>query len=104
MKEEVRAMTNRPGNLERPVVRSSVMPSLKYSCSGSLLRLANGSTAMEGLSGKASAGFRAGGIEAEVCSGLSEICCTSTIVAAIIVRPAREKTPGRTYFLGTLGA
>src|SRR5712692_1416813 len=36
-------------------MRSSVMPSLKYSCCGSSLRFANGSTAMDGLSGRASA-------------------------------------------------
>src|SRR5215469_4375174 len=32
---------------ERSVVRSSVIPSAKYSCSGSLLRLAKGSTTIE---------------------------------------------------------
>src|ERR1700751_1697756 len=32
---------------ERSVVRSSVMPSAKYSCSGALLRLANGSTTID---------------------------------------------------------
>src|SRR4029453_13002762 len=52
MKTECRAMTNSPESLERSVMRSSVMPSLKYSCSGSPLMLTNGSTAMEGLSGK----------------------------------------------------
>ena len=32
---------------DRSVVRSSVMPSAKYSCSGSLLRLLNGSTTID---------------------------------------------------------
>src|SRR5258706_15994905 len=32
---------------ERSVVRSSVTPSAKYCCSGSLLRLANGSTTID---------------------------------------------------------
>ena len=44
-----------PWSLERSVMRSSVIPSLKYSCSGSPLMLTNGSTAMDGLSGSASA-------------------------------------------------
>src|SRR6266536_1360071 len=50
-------MTNSPESLERSVMRSSVMPSLKYSCSGSPLRLTKGSTAIEGLSGNANAGW-----------------------------------------------
>src|SRR5262245_13856367 len=36
------------------VIRSSVSPSAKYSCSGSPLMFWNGSTAMEGLSGSGS--------------------------------------------------
>src|SRR5207245_2314400 len=39
---------------ERPVVRSSVTPSLKYSCAGSWLRFAKGRTATDGLSGSGS--------------------------------------------------
>ena len=42
-------MTNRPGSCDRSVMMSSVMPSAKYSCSGSPLMLVNGSTAIEGL-------------------------------------------------------
>ena len=38
------------------VVMSSTMPSAKYSCSGSPLMFWNGSTAIDGLSGSASAG------------------------------------------------
>ena len=44
-------MTNSPDTFERSVMMSSVMPSLKYSWSGSLLMLTNGSTAIDGLSG-----------------------------------------------------
>ena len=51
--DELRAITNRPEIFERSVIRSSVMPSLKYSCSGSPLMFVNGSTAIEGLSGSA---------------------------------------------------
>ena len=36
---------------DRSVVRSSVVPSVKYSCSGSLLRLAEGSTTIDKLGG-----------------------------------------------------
>jgi DHA1 family bicyclomycin/chloramphenicol resistance-like MFS transporter len=39
----LRAMTNEPLIRDKSVVRLSVMPSTKYSCSGSPLRLANGS-------------------------------------------------------------
>src|SRR5437870_8313832 len=47
-------MTNSPETFERPVIRSSVTPSLKYSCDGSWLRFVNGKTATDGLSGRAS--------------------------------------------------
>ena len=47
-------MTNSPETFERPVIRSSVTPSLKYSCAGSRLRFENGSTASDGLSGNGS--------------------------------------------------
>jgi len=43
---------------ERAVMISSTMPSTKYSCSGSPLRLTNGSTAINGLSGSANSGGR----------------------------------------------
>ena len=37
---------------EKAVIKSSAIPSTKYSCSGSPLRLSNGSTAIDGLSGR----------------------------------------------------
>src|SRR4051794_40702646 len=40
-------MTKLPSKCERAVVRSSVIPSAKYSCSGSWLRLAKGRTTSE---------------------------------------------------------
>src|SRR2546423_906484 len=46
-------MTNRAEILERSVIRSSVMPSLKYSCSASPLILVKGSTAIDGFCGTA---------------------------------------------------
>ncbi len=48
-------MTNRAEIFERSVIRSSVMPSLKYSCSASPLMFVKGSTAIEGLRGTAGA-------------------------------------------------
>ena len=39
-----------PDTFDRSVMMSSVMPSLKYSCSGSPLMLTNGRTAMDGRS------------------------------------------------------
>ena len=43
---DVREATRRPSTLASAVISSSVMPSLRYSLSGSPLALANGSTAM----------------------------------------------------------
>src|SRR6516165_4133125 len=47
-------MTNSQRMRESAVIISSTMPSAKYSCSGSPLILAKGSTAIEGLSGNGS--------------------------------------------------
>ena len=43
----LRAITTLPSMRETSVIRSSVMPSAKYSCCGSLLRLANGRTTID---------------------------------------------------------
>jgi hypothetical protein len=51
MNDELRAMTKNQRSLDSAVIRSSLMPSEKYSCSGSPLILVNGSTAMAGRSG-----------------------------------------------------
>ena len=56
---------------------SSTMPSAKYSCSGSPLILANGNTAIDGLSGSGS-GWRAGGAR----------CCRS------VANPVDPHRPG----------
>ena len=47
-------MTKSDLDRDSPVMMSSTMPSAKYSCSGSPLMFWNGSTAMEGLSGRGS--------------------------------------------------
>src|SRR4029078_7181577 len=49
-------MTKRLEIRERSPVNTSVRPSLKYSCSGSLLMFTKGSTTSDGLSGKGSDG------------------------------------------------
>src|SRR5262249_19531897 len=51
-------MTKRPDTLERPVMRSSVTPSLKYSWVGSPLRFVKGSTATGGREGNGRRGRR----------------------------------------------
>ena len=51
MNEEFRAITNSESNRASSVMMSSVIPSVKYSCSGSPLMFVNASTAIEGLSG-----------------------------------------------------
>src|SRR6266849_325242 len=96
-------MTKRSGSLERAVVKSSVMPSLKYSCLGSSLMLANGRTAMDGLSGKVRAGVCIEGMDADGVGGRNERCCTTRTVATLIAIPAIEKTPRRTYLRTTRG-
>src|ERR1700681_4426891 len=50
-------MTKSDLDRDSPVMSSSTMPSAKYSCSGSELRLVKGSTAIEGLSGSVRVGF-----------------------------------------------
>ena len=61
-KDELRAMTNSVRKRDSSVMMSSVMPSLKYRCSGSSLRLRNGSTAIEGLAAASAACPAAGSL------------------------------------------
>jgi hypothetical protein len=51
VKAELRAITNNHSNLDSAVVRSSEMPSEKYSWAWSSDMLSKGSTAIEGLAG-----------------------------------------------------
>ena len=55
-------MTKNARLRDRAVVMSSTMPSEKYSCSGSLLRFAKGSTAIDGLSEVAAERFAWSGV------------------------------------------
>ena len=59
MKDELRAITKNQRSLDSAVMMSSLMPSEKYSCSGSPLMLTKGKTAIDGRSGKENIGARA---------------------------------------------
>src|SRR2546422_4055600 len=92
-------MTNRPESLERSVMRSSVIPSLKYSCSGSPLRLIKGSTAMEGLSGNGRAEACSEENTPEEDGERKESCRTATIPPRMSTSPNTAKTPLCQYCL-----
>src|SRR5581483_8833130 len=84
-------MTNRLKIRERAFVSSAVMPSLKYSCLGSSLRLTKGNTTIEGLSGN---GSGCGGtvLRAESCvlrEGRESYCTA-------MMRPRRSASPPST--------
>src|SRR5215468_9652877 len=83
-------MTKRLESWERSLVRSSVMPSLKYSCLGSSLRFTNGSTTIEGLSGKGR-GWELGGRDWGLGAG-NERYWTATMT------PTRSPSPRRIRF------
>jgi hypothetical protein len=80
-KVELRAMTKSHLMRERPVMMSSTIPSVKYSCSESPLMFWKGSTAIEGLSGNASgaAGFS---------NSTGSLCVVGFAWAAVGERPA----------------
>src|SRR6516162_7696217 len=84
---------------DRSVVRSSVIPSAKYCCSGSLLRLTNGSTTIErrgatrgwAIEVVAAAATAAGGVEEDLVAGQPHHT-TTTITSAIAVPVAIATT------------
>src|SRR5215471_6661108 len=84
-------MTKRLEIWERLLVSTSVRPSLKYSCSGSLLMFTNGSTTMEGLSGNGrdDASFTGTGAEGE--EGDTEKC-----LSTIMPTPTQSRTTALT--------
>src|SRR3984957_6640376 len=61
--EELRAMTKSCESFDSEVMRSSEMPSAKYSCSASPLMLAKGRTAIDGLSSAAADGASEVGVD-----------------------------------------
>src|SRR5512139_3963129 len=77
-------MTKIRGVLERAVIISSVIPSLKYSCFGSSLILAKGSTAIEGLSGRGNAIFFGSAFSTARCEG-RQINCHRAAAAMITI-------------------
>ena len=56
-------MTRKALILPRLVISSSVIPSAKYSCSGSLERLSNGRTAMDWILGRGTASRALNGVK-----------------------------------------
>src|SRR5215469_10086339 len=81
---------------DRSVVRSSVMPSAKYCCLGSSLRLANGSTAIDWRGatrgrgpGVAAATAAADGVEAVLIAGQAH-------QASTVMMSPTEATPATT--------
>src|SRR5690349_433976 len=85
-------MTNRLDMRERPLVRSSVMPSLKYSCFGSSLIFVKGSTMIEGLSGRGSiCGAAVLRTESWVLSEDRERYCMATISPTRTISPPSTK-------------
>src|SRR5262249_46985108 len=82
MNEELRAITKNQRSLDSAVVMSSLMPSEKYSCSGSSLILTKGSTAIAGRSGSGRPGRDcsriSSGSEPVTCTGSSPFVCART--------------------------
>ena len=70
-------MTKNQRNLDSAVMMSSLIPSEKYSCSGSSLMLLNGSTAMAGRSGNGGAGCES--LEASVGGELIADAASSSV-------------------------
>src|SRR5215469_3013257 len=102
VKLELRATTNNQRMRESAVMISSTIPSAKYSCSGSPLMFWNGSTAIDGLSGKASGGSDAvptTGLEGPGCVLyllLTHILeCEVELVAHLIAHDPADADPAR---------
>jgi hypothetical protein len=68
----LREITSMPPSRDRSVVKSSVMPSAKYCCSRSSLRLAKGKTTIE-KRGVATAGWEFGGAAGPLDAGGSAV-------------------------------
>src|SRR5215470_371007 len=66
--DEFRDMTTSDWNRDNSVMMSSVMPSLKYRCSGSPLIFANGRTAIDGFDALVGMGSSDGALTASFCS------------------------------------
>src|SRR5258707_1731911 len=72
------------------VVRSSVMPSAKYSCSGSLLRLAKGSTTIDR---RAAGIFRAAALSAGAAFGMAGPATCREAIRPEVVGPDHHPPP-----------
>ena len=83
-------MTNSDGKRDSAVMMSSAMPSAKYSWSGSALIFVNGSTAIDGLSGRLGIGAAAmlGGLPV---LGNTRKTCTGSAMFLTDCKPASAK-------------
>src|SRR6185503_6035743 len=101
----LREITSMPAIRDKSVVRSSVIPSARYCCSGSLLRLANGSTTIDRRGATRGCGFgvtaaatTAGGVEDDLAAlqpHQTTTAITSTIEATpTVVAMARRRRHG----------
>src|SRR5580692_10258139 len=99
---------------DRSVVRSSVIPSAKYCCSGSLLRLAKGSTTIDrrgatrGWATEVVAATAAGVVEDDLVGGQTHqarVAMTSTTAIAAVIGATtlrlRRDSAIRTFALGS---
>src|SRR5712671_1793323 len=120
MKAVLREITNIPEIRDRSVVRSSVIPSAKYRCSGSLLRLTNGNTTIErrgatkgwAMEVVAAAANSAGGVEEDLIAGrphqattaITSAAAVAITIATAILRRRRCETIGRRAAAGSAAA
>ena len=87
---------------DRSVVKSSVRPSLKYSFSGSGLRLANGTTTIDLVSGSVSV---ASAVRASTNAFADSNRSIGTLLSALAMALATgDDTPGRTVASGGAGS
>ena len=91
--EAVREATRNAATRVSALMISSVIPSLKYSFSGSALRLTNGSTAIEPAGGATGCGAASGGAVAAV--AVRGVASASTSSAAVAKRSAGARASAR---------
>jgi len=82
-------MTNNERKRDSSVMMSSTMPSAKYSCAGSSLRLVKGRTAIDGLSGRGgrvSTGAAERGVSADRCSSCTAPTKRNPLPRSVLIK------------------